>query len=255
MNTENKYARLTECPVCHGNLKITTIKCDDCGLELKKDFNLSAFDRLNNDDYNFLIAFLKNKGNLKTLQSDLGISYPFAKKKLDNLLYNLGIEDKISEEKEKIDMNNIATDYNSTQASEIIKCKLKDSGGMAKFHTLEGKIYRFQISADGRQFICDALPANVEFTFEIFDIVTDFLIAQGGEARKGNARNFKIGEPSCDSSTVAGTIGKQYFHKKDGESSLDPVFIISAILDWAGIVNNRRGYLELTHEFKSKIYL
>ena len=42
MNTENKYARLTECPVCHGNLKITTIKCDDCGLELKKDFNLST---------------------------------------------------------------------------------------------------------------------------------------------------------------------------------------------------------------------
>lgn len=255
MNSKKEYSRLNECPVCHGNLKITTIKCEDCGLELKNDFNLSVFDRLKNDDYDFLIAFLKSRGNLKTLQSDLGISYPFAKKKLDNLLFNLGIESNKNDEEEKIDMNNIVTDYNSTKASEIIKCMLKDNGGTVKFHTLEGKVYRLQISANGREFICDALPTNVVFTFEIFDIVVDFLIAMGGEARKGNARNYKIGEPGCGSDTVAGIIGKQYFRKKDGESSLDPVFVISAILDWAGIVNNRRGYIELTHEFKSKIYL
>ena len=55
---------------------------------MKNDFDLSIFDRLNNDDYEFLIAFLKNKGNLKSLQAEMGISYPFAKKKLE-LLINL----------------------------------------------------------------------------------------------------------------------------------------------------------------------
>ena len=89
MNKDDKRLRLTECPVCHGHLKITTVKCEDCGLELKNDFDLSIFDRLTNEDYEFLIAFLKNKGNLKSLQAEMGISYPFAKKKLDNLLYNL----------------------------------------------------------------------------------------------------------------------------------------------------------------------
>lgn len=254
MNKDDKRLRLTECPVCHGHLKITTVKCDDCGLELKNDFDLSIFDRLNNDDYEFLIAFLKNKGNLKSLQAEMGISYPFAKKKLDNLLYNLKLESNITDEGE-IDMNNIATNYNSTRASEILRCKLIENGGTAKFNTFEGKTHYIKLCADGIRFTCDALPTAADFTLNIFDVVVDFLISQGGRARKGNAQGYRIGDPNCDSSTVAGTIGKQYFHKTDGETCLNPVFIISAILDWAGIADNRRGYLELTHEFKAKIYL
>ena len=74
MNKDDNRLRLTECPVCHGHLKITTVKCDDCGLELKNDFDLSIFDRLNNDDYEFLIAFLKYKEYLKTIKAEIRIS-------------------------------------------------------------------------------------------------------------------------------------------------------------------------------------
>ncbi len=253
MNGETKNLRLNKCPICHGDLKITTIKCENCGIELKNDFNMSTFDRLSDEDYNFLIEFLKSRGNLKELQTNLGISYPFAKKKLDKLLFNLGIESNTVGEAEKTDMNNIITDYNSTKASEIVKCKLKDSGGAANFHTYDGIEHTLKFVSDCNKFISDA--ANEIFTFDIFDVVVDFLIANGGKARKGDAQNHKVGEPKCDLTTVAGNIGKRYFHKLDGESCLNPTFIVSGILEWAGIVNNRRGYIELTQEFKSKIYL
>ena len=52
-------------------------------MELKNSFELSAFDRLSEEKTDFLMAFLRNRGNLKSLQSELQISYPLAKKKLD----------------------------------------------------------------------------------------------------------------------------------------------------------------------------
>ena len=35
-------------------------------------------------------------------------------------------------------------------------------------------------------------------------------------------------------------------------SVFDPVFVLAAILDWAGIVRNERGYLELTADYCAK---
>ena len=255
MNKDKRFPRLANCPICHGELEITTIKCQNCGLELKDNFNLSVFDRLETDNYNFLITFLKCKGNLKRLQTEMNISYPFAKKQLDLLLQSLGLEEKSDCERSATNLNDIIVDYNSTKASEIIKYKLIKCGGTAVYHTFYGKKFGFRILADGNRFVCDSLPSNVDYTFEIFDVVVDSLISQGGEERKGNARNYKLGEKNCDLTTVAGVIGKRYFRKNDGESVLDPVFIISAILEWAGIADNCRGYIKLTQAYKSKVYL
>lgn len=40
-------------------------------------------------------------------------------------------------------------------------------------------------------------------------------------------------------------IATKYYGKVDGNSSFDPLFVIAAILDWAKIARNCRGYLEL----------
>ena len=32
------------------------------------------------------------------------------------------------------------------------------------------------------------------------------------------------------------------------------VFIMAAVLEWANIAHNLRGYIELTQEYKNKIY-
>ena len=45
---------------------------------------------------------------------------------------------------------------------------------------------------------------------------------------------------------------KEYAGKKEGMSVFDPVFVLSAILDWAGTAHNERGYLELTADYRTR---
>ena len=33
----------------------------------------------------------------------------------------------------------------------------------------------------------------------------------------------------------------------------DPVFVLAAVLDWAGIAHNERGYLTLTADYRSML--
>ena len=67
----------------------------------------------------------------------------------------------------------------------------------------------------------------------------------GGKAKKGNGRNYKLGQPGCELDTVVGAIAFRHFGKKLGESVYDPVFVLGAIMKWAEICHNKRGYLEL----------
>ena len=78
------------------------------------------------------------------------------------------------------------------------------------------------------------------------------LFQTGGKARKGNGRNYKLGYGECTEDTVVGCIAKDYAGKKEGMSVFDPVFVLSAILDWEGIAHNERGYLELPAEYQAK---
>lgn len=243
---------LTRCPSCESDLKIAALKCTICGLELRNDFEFSAFDRLDSTQQEFLMSFLRNRGNLKNLQNDLQISYPTAKKRLNNLLIALGIEDAevIALEGEEIDISNLSADYNSTKASEIIKAKLIEAGGRVMVPLYGGELREISASPNGRDFLC---PQHIPYSYEIFDAIVDLLLKSPGYcAKKGNARNFKLGEPGCEVTTVAGTVLK-FMGKKPGESGLDPVFILAAVLDWAGIAKNGRGEIILTAEYRSAL--
>lgn len=239
---------VAQCPVCQQNLKIATLQCPDCGLELRNSFEMSVFDKLSDEQFNFLMIFLKNRGNLRNLQNELKISYPLAKKRLDDLLTALGIvEDVPDEEPEEIDAHNIKIDTASKKASEIIKAKLVESGGRAMVRTYTGELREIQAAANGKQFLC---PQLTPYDYTVFDAVVDLLMKSPGyRARKGNARNFKLGEPGCEENTVAGAV-LVYMGKKPGESGLDPVFILAAVLEWAGIATNGRGYIALTEKYR-----
>lgn len=150
-------------------------------------------------------------------------------------------------------MNNITTiNDKSVKASEIIRKKLLDCGGKVTVTQFNGDSCNIVISSDGRSFTTDKIQNNnLAYEFRVFDIIVDLLREQGGRARKGGARNHKVGMGNCTEDTVVGAIAVRYWEKTYGESTLDPVFVLSAILEWAGIVHNRRGYLELTTEYKA----
>ena len=82
----------------------------------------------------------------------------------------------------------------------------------------------------------------------MFDEIVKCLREQGGRAKKGNGRNFKLGEKGCEKNTVVGAVAMSRGYE-EGQSVYDPVFVMAAVLDGAGIAKNGRGYLELTEEF------
>lgn len=247
---------ISTCPACHSNLHIASLACPDCGMELRNKFDLSPFDLLDDEKSEFLLVFLRNRGNLKNVQAQLQMSYPAAKRKLDEILIALDLfkeEENHTTEREEIDMRNWFTDHTSTKASEIIKTKLKQNGGKATVYTIQGLPCEIRVAADGVSFECDKLPIKPPYRFDVFDTVVDLLKNQNGRAKKGNGRNCRLGDENCDDTTVVGYIARHYFNKDNGASVVDPVFVLAAVLEWADIAKNERGELVMTASYRSKL--
>ena len=131
------------------------------------------------------------------------------------------------------------------KASEIIRKKLEDSSNESAIITLyNGEEFNVSMGR-GDYFVSEKLPFQ-QVTFDIFDIVVDFLKSQPNcKARKGGCRNSKVGEDKCTKDTVMYAIATKYYGKSEGESSYDPLFVIAAILEWAGIAKNGHGFIKL----------
>lgn len=232
------------------------MKCPSCGLELKTDFPLGRFDRLDDAQNEFLLAFLRNRGNLKGVQAELHLSYPVAKRKLEQLLIQLDLaaQAPVQQPSErKIDVKQWFSHHAGAQASQLVKLKLEENGGRAIVHTIQGLPCEICAQPDGISFTSDKLPIHPPYRYTVFDVIVDLLLANGGRAKKGNGRNYKLGEPPCSETTVVGAIAKNYAGKSAGDSVFDPVFVLAAVLDWAGIAANQRGELVLTASYLSKL--
>ena len=187
------------------------------------------------------------------MQNELGISYPTAKKRLDELLIRLQLAEPDEEELDMTEISGLSVDRSSTKASEIIKAKLKDCGGRVIVHTARGLPCEIVAHPDGKSFTSKKLPIKPPYEYVVFDTIVDLLVRNGGRARKGNGRNYKLGEPECDETTVVGAIAKYYAGKKYGDSVFDPVFVFAAVLEWAGIAHNERGELVLTQAYRNML--
>lgn len=84
------YRVLSRCPVCNSKLKITRLKCTNCGTVIENDFELSKFSYLSAEQLNFIEIFIKSRGSIKEVEKELGISYPTVRTKLDEVVAALG---------------------------------------------------------------------------------------------------------------------------------------------------------------------
>lgn len=87
-----KKKLLGTCPICDGKLMVTELTCRSCDTKLQGEFQLSKFDYLSSELQEFALIFIKNAGNIKGVERDLGVSYPTVKKNLAELIRNLGYE-------------------------------------------------------------------------------------------------------------------------------------------------------------------
>lgn len=85
-----KKAVIGTCPVCENKLKVTQLSCRRCGTTISGDFELDKFARLNKEQKYFAEIFIKNRGNIKEIEKELGVSYPTVRKFLDEVIEALG---------------------------------------------------------------------------------------------------------------------------------------------------------------------
>jgi hypothetical protein len=97
--TAHRHAAPDRCPVCSSELTITRLECDSCGTGIDGRFALNRFARLSGEQLRFLEAFIRNRGVIKEVEADLGISYPTVRARLDELLATLGFTSPGAEQK------------------------------------------------------------------------------------------------------------------------------------------------------------
>jgi len=79
-----------KCPVCGEALVVTELGCPNCNIKLSGQFELCRFCRLPPEQLAFAEVFIKNRGNIREVEKDLGISYPTVRGRLENLIRALG---------------------------------------------------------------------------------------------------------------------------------------------------------------------
>ncbi len=69
---------------------VTQLTCPSCGTELRGNFRPNEFAFLTDDKLEFLRLFLRLRGNLTELAKEIGVSYPTARVRFDELMEALG---------------------------------------------------------------------------------------------------------------------------------------------------------------------
>jgi hypothetical protein len=83
---------LGRCPVCNSDLHVVRLQCAACHTAIEGVFSLGPFQRLSPEQLAFLGVFVKNRGVIRDVERELGISYPTVRGRLDDLIRALGYE-------------------------------------------------------------------------------------------------------------------------------------------------------------------
>tara|TARA_Y100000588_G_C14084482_1_gene851602 strand:+ start:282 stop:653 length:372 start_codon:yes stop_codon:yes gene_type:complete len=78
------------CPVCASKLKVARLHCHSCNTSIEGDFELDKFSYLSKEQKLFIEVFVKNRGNIKEIEKEMGISYPTVRRNLDQVIEALG---------------------------------------------------------------------------------------------------------------------------------------------------------------------
>ncbi|MBN2543900.1 DUF2089 domain-containing protein [bacterium] len=106
---------LNKCPICEGKLDITEVHCKKCGTKISGRFPMSNILNLPPEQMEFAIVFLKNRGNIKDVEKELGVSYPTVRSRLDDVITALGFQPRPADSEhgeilEKLEKQEISVD-------------------------------------------------------------------------------------------------------------------------------------------------
>lgn len=80
-----------KCPSCQGDLAVSQLRCPSCGIDIDGEFTLPALLRLTPAQLDFVEVFIKNRGIIREVERELGVSYPTVRARLDDVVQALGV--------------------------------------------------------------------------------------------------------------------------------------------------------------------
>jgi hypothetical protein len=105
------YPVLTKCPVCGGDLVVTSLHCPTCDTNIQGEFDPGAsgsrlqeafspeqlkpllpFSRLSAEQLQFVLTFVRCEGRFNRMEEEMGLSYPTLRNRLNEIIRSMGYE-------------------------------------------------------------------------------------------------------------------------------------------------------------------
>jgi hypothetical protein len=100
---------LSKCPICGGDLVVTRLTCPSCETVIEGNFQpvgdgvagaftpeqlkwLMPFSRLNIEQLQFLLTFVRCEGRFNRMEEELKLSYPTLRNRMNDILRSMGYE-------------------------------------------------------------------------------------------------------------------------------------------------------------------
>ena len=246
---------IDKCPVCGGDLSITSLGCKKCGIEIKGDFESSLDNNYNtiltDEEKEFVKLFLKYEGNFTKVQEELEIGYAAIKAKIRNLNIKLGNE---VESDMPINVQQIETNDKGPASKKIIE-RLSRNGGIAECRMLRGEPLKIWLTKEG---VRNSGFPDLVCEWRILDAIVEKARALGGKMYRGDGASqngAKIGSKELPLDTIDAFISVEFYGNQVGRSTLRRSTYFAAILAWAEICKNMRsdgkgGYIILYPEWR-----
>lgn len=83
---------LETCPTCGGDFAVTELTCTTCETIVRSRYSPCPFCRLSPEDLEFMLVFVRNRGNVKEMERELGVSYWTIRGRLNEVITSMGLE-------------------------------------------------------------------------------------------------------------------------------------------------------------------
>ena len=83
---------LESCPTCGGAFAVTELTCTVCDTVVRSHYSPCSFCRLSPEDMAFMLVFVRNRGNVKDMERELGVSYWTIRGRLNELITSMGLD-------------------------------------------------------------------------------------------------------------------------------------------------------------------
>ena len=82
------------CPSCQAQLKVKSLKCEQCQTEVSGSYDLPVLATLSENDQQFITRFVINSGSLKEMATELKLSYPTVRNMLNDIIERIQSHEK-----------------------------------------------------------------------------------------------------------------------------------------------------------------